>query len=113
MQEIQMVATEDLMLLKNRLLVEASEAARAGDVPALSALSAKAAECERLIAEAHDLDERFSILSSYLHTPAEGLALYDGTLSPSTARHRSAKRDGAEMRVQWIADMKAKGVQLQ
>jgi len=108
-----MVATEDLMLLKNRLLVEASEAAQAGNVSALSALSAKAAECERLIAEAHDLDERFSILSSYLHTPAERLALYDDPPPPSTARTRSAKRDGAEMRAQWIADMQARGVQLQ
>src|SRR5262249_8848024 len=109
---VQMVTTEDLMVLKNQLLAKASEAVRAGNVPALSAISARAAECERLIAEAQDLDERFSSLSSYLHTPAERLALHDSP-SPRTARPRFAKRDGAEMRAQWIADMKAKGVQLQ
>ena len=108
-----MVTTEDLMVLKNQLLAKASEAVRAGNVPALSAISAKAAECERLIAEAQDLDERFSSLSSYLHTSAERLALHDGPPPLSTARPRFAKRDGAEMRAQWIADMKAKGVQLQ
>ena len=51
-----MVTTEALMVLKNQLLAKASEAVRAGNVPALSAISAKAAACERLIAEAQDLD---------------------------------------------------------
>lgn len=92
-------------------MARVAEAAQAGDVHQLAALSSYATECERLIADVQDIDRRYQGLSSFSNGLPDELGAR--TFAPAPTRPRSAKRDGAEMRAQWVADMKSKGIDLE
>lgn len=104
-----MVATQEVANLKDRILTRIADAARSGNVPELATLTARATECERLMRELRDIDDRYASLSAFVQGPTPDTRTQP---TPSASRGRSAKRDGAEMRAQWVEDMKSKGIVL-
>lgn len=104
-----MVSIEEVGNLRGRILARIAEIARSGNVPELMALTARANECERLLRDFRDIEDRWTSLSTFGQSPAP---LDPGQPTLSAPGARSAKRDGAMRRAQWVDALKAKGIVL-
>lgn len=105
-----MVAAKDLTQLRDKILQQAATAANYGNVQALANFTDGASECERLLREVQDLDDRYARLVAV----AEKLpAANPDPASDGPPNIRlSPKRVGAKLRSTWVDDLAHAGVKL-
>ncbi len=105
-----MVAVKELTELKTKILTQAAAAANRGEVDVLARLTGGASECERLLREVQDLEDRYAHLASVVDPPRPR----NGDRAPDLPNQTrfSHKQVGAQLRSDWVDNLARSGIRL-
>jgi len=103
----------DLTALRSKILSRVSGAAQSGDIAAVARWSNAAQECDAIAREQLRLKERIETFAASLEQPTAAVSAEPVTNGQVVHSTRSAKRDGAMARAEWVEHLARLGIRLQ
>jgi hypothetical protein len=108
---------KDLPTMRQKILEEVKEAALSGNIKAITHWSKAAVECETLIAETIEFENRVKIFAGSLWSNRENILInkinrVDKPIIIENQKKISPKKEGAMVRERWVKMMLSKNIML-